>query len=223
MRVKEMNESLRPREKMKINGISSMSDEELMQIILKTGIKEEGVEVLSKRVVDYINENDYKDICVEELMKIKGIGMAKATSILAGIEIGRRLALRKAMDSFSLNDPDSVAEIFCNEIGSCDVENFYALLLDTKNRIISKELISKGTINQSIVHPREVFKSAIKKGANSIILVHNHPSGSLIPSHADIEVTKRLDKVGDLVGIQVLDHIIVSANDSLSMRKGMYF
>lgn len=156
-------------------------------------------------------------------MKIKGIGMAKATSILAGIEIGRRLALRKAMDSFSLNDPDSVAEIFCNEIGSCDVENFYALLLDTKNRIISKELISKGTINQSIVHPREVFKSAIKKGANSIILVHNHPSGSLIPSNADIEVTKRLDKVGDLVGIQVLDHIIVSSNDSLSMRKGMYF
>ena len=99
----------------------------------------------------------------------------------------------------------------------------YALLLDTKNRIISKELISKGTINQSIVHPREVFKSAIKKGANSIILVHNHPSGSLIPSNADIEVTKRLDKVGDLVGIQVLDHIIVSSNDSLSMRKGMYF
>ena len=207
MRVKEMNESLRPREKMKINGISSMSD----------------VEILSKRVIDYINENDYKDICVEDLMKIKGIGMAKATSILAGIEIGRRLALRKAMDSFSLNDPDSVAEIFCNEIGSCDVENFYALLLDTKNRIISKELISKGTINQSIVHPREVFKSAIKKGANSIILVHNHPSGSLIPSSADIEVTKRLDKVGDLVGIQALDHIIVSSNDSLSMRKGMYF
>lgn len=223
MRVREMNASLRPREKMKVNGLSSMSDEELMQIILKTGTKDEGVEILAHKVIDYIHENDYKDICVEELMRIKGIGMAKATSILAGIEIGRRLALNRAIDDFKITNPESVAQIFCNEIGNCNVENFYALLLDTKNCIISKELISKGTINQSIVHPREVFKSAIKKGANSIILVHNHPSGHLEPSRADVEVSKRLEKVGELIGIEVLDHIIVSSNDSLSMKKGMYF
>ncbi len=223
MRLKEMDKSLRPREKMKLNGISSMSDLELMQIVLKTGNKEEGVEALSSKVIDYIHENNYKDICVEELMNIKGIGMAKATSILAGIEIGRRLALNNAIKEFSIDNPDSVANIFCNEIGNFSVEYFYALLLDTKNRIISKELISKGTINQSIVHPREVFKAAIRKNANSIILVHNHPSGSLNPSDCDIQVSRRLSEVGKIVGIEILDHIIVNSKDSLSMKKGMYF
>ncbi|MDY6065374.1 MAG: DNA repair protein RadC [Finegoldia sp.] len=219
MRIKDKDVNSRPREKMKLNGVDSLSDCELMQIILKTGTKECSVEDLSSLVLDSINNGGD---CIEELMNIKGVGLAKATSIVAGIELGKRLALRDSMKKVTVTNPKTVADIFCQKIGNESVEYFYVLLLDTKKSIISIELISKGTINASIIHPREVFRQAIKKNADSIILVHNHPSRNLTPSKSDIDISKRLIEVGKLVGIEVVDHIIVTRCDFLSMKKGMY-
>lgn len=220
MRIKDKDINSRPREKMKLNGVDSLSDCELMQIILKTGTKDCRLEDLSSLVVENIKENGGD--CIEELMDIKGIGLAKATAIVAGLELGKRLALRESMKNLSITKPELVADIFCKKIGKESVEYFYVLLLDTKKNIISMELISKGTINSSIIHPREVFRQAIRKNADSIILVHNHPSEELIPSQDDIDTSRRLIKVGRLVGIEVLDHIIVAKDDFLSMKKGMY-
>ncbi|MDL2310834.1 DNA repair protein RadC [Peptostreptococcaceae bacterium OttesenSCG-928-C18] len=223
VKIKDLELQDRPREKMSVYGTESLSDEELLAIIIGTGTKENNAIDLSKDILFKIkSQANHMDISVNELTKIKGVGISKASRILASLELGRRLNIRKNIQEYKINSPSSVANIFMNELGHKLEENFYILLLDTKNKIISSEFISKGTLNTSLVHPREVFKQAIKKSANSIILIHNHPSGDIEPSDDDFLITERLIESGNILGIKVLDHLIIGDGQFLSFKEKNY-
>ena len=221
--ILDMSKYDRPREKMQILGADSLSIEELIAIIIGTGSFNNNALELGHKIHNrLLEENNFLDITIEELMEIKGVGLAKATKIKAGLELGRRLNISQNIKKFSITHPKYVANIFFDELKNEMKEFFYVLLLDTKNKIISKEKISEGSLNASIVHPREVFKPAIKKSSNAIILVHNHPSGDVNPSVEDIHVTNRLLEVGKIVGIKVLDHIIIGDGQYLSLKENNY-
>lgn len=221
--ILDMCEDDRPREKMQLMGTDELSIEELIAILIGTGSADYNALELGHKIHQRIlEENNFFDISLEELMEIKGVGLAKATKIKASLELGRRLSSRKYIREFSVKHPKFIANIFLEELRYEMKEYFYILLLDTKNRIISKEKISEGSLNASIVHPREVFKPAIKKSSNSIILVHNHPSGETTPSQDDINITNRLIEVGEIVGIKVLDHIIIGDGQYLSLKESKY-
>lgn len=164
-----------------------------------------------------------RDTTLQELMETKGIGECKASQILAAIELGKRINFLYALDKVKINQPNTIADLFMDEMRYLQKEHFRIVLLDTKNQIIVTEEISVGTLNASIVHPRDVFKVAIKRNANSIILIHNHPSGDPTPSREDINITNRLADVGNLVGIKVLDHIIIGDNKYISFKERRYY
>ena len=158
-------------------------------------------------------------VTVEELTKIKGIGQCKAAQIIAAIELGKRLSSSSGDDKLKVDSPLVIAELLMEEMRYLTKEHFKIAILDTKNQIISIENISIGNLNASIVHPREVFNIAIKRSANSIILVHNHPSGDPTPSTEDINITHRLIDAGNIIGIKVLDHIIIGDNKYISFKQ----
>lgn len=209
-----------PREKLYKMGVDNLLDYELLAILLGSGSKEEDVITLSKRLLKYILKfQRASEITVSDLLKIKGIGLSKASSIIAALEFFRRINFKESVKKFSVNSPKTVADIFMNILKDELKEHFYVILLDTKNNIISWDEISKGDLNSSIVHPREVFKYALKYSTNSLICLHNHPSGDPSPSKEDIDITKRLYDVGNLVGIRVLDHIIIGFNKYISLKE----
>jgi len=220
IRIKDLEEGKRPMEKLMSHGVEALSNIELLAILIGSGTKDKNALEISEQILN-------EDFCgklllyasVEELIKIKGIHIAKASRILSGLELGRRLGKIDKSEQISYNNPNSVAEYFYNHYQHSTTEEFVILILDSKNKLIAIDSISKGTINSTIVHPREVFKNAIKKSANSIILVHNHPSGDPTPSDEDISITKRLKTCGEIIGINVLDHIIVGANKHISLRE----
>lgn len=219
--IKDLPEMERPREKLIRYGPESLSNSELIAILIRTGSKNEtsidlGEKVLAldKRGLSYL-----RDCTIEELTQIKGIGNSKASQILAAIEIGKRVSYEVGVSKMNITSPKSIANIFMDDMRYLQKEHFRVILLDTKNQIISIEEISIGTLNASIVHPRDVFKVGIKKNANSMILLHNHPSGDPYPSQEDINVTDRLTEVGKLVGIKVLDHIIIGDNRYISFKE----
>lgn len=221
---KNIPSHLKPRERLVQLGLEELEDDELMAILLGSGTKGENVMIVANKVLNAIKlESNFNDITIEELEKIKGIGMAKAATILAGVELGRRLFMEEKRRNIQIRNPETIADYYFHKLAHKMREHFCILLLDTKNRIISEEQISEGSLNASIVHPREVFKSAIRKSANSIVLIHNHPSGDVEPSREDIEITKRLVKAGEIIGIIVLDHIIVGDKNFLSMKEKSYF
>lgn len=219
--IKELPETERPREKMYDNGAESLSNEELIAVIIRTGSRKESAVELSKRVISRDNRGlvYLRDTTMQELMEINGIGKCKASQILAAIEIGKRINYQTAAEKVKINQPSTVADLFMDEMRYLQKEHFRIILLDTKNQIIAMEEISIGTLNASIVHPRDVFKIAIKRNSNSIILIHNHPSGDPTPSKEDINITNRLIEVGDLLGIKVLDHIIIGDMDYISLKE----
>ncbi len=218
--IKDIPESERPRERMLRYGSGGLSNIELLAILLRTGSQNESVIQLAQSVMSRLETlQDFHEISIEELTKIRGIGPAKAIQIIAGIELGRRVFQQVPQIKFSIHMPGDAARYIEDDIKYLKQEHFITLLLDTKNQIISKETISVGTLNSSIVHPREVFKPAIKKSISSIILVHNHPSGDPTPSKEDIEVTKRLVKAGELLGIGILDHIIIGDSKYMSFKE----
>lgn len=219
--IKELPETERPREKLYNNGPESLSNEELLAIIIRTGSRTESSVELSKKVLSIDSRGlvYLRDTTLEELMEVKGIGKCKAAQILSAIEIGKRINHHMACEKVKINQPATVANLFMDEMRYLQKEHFRIILLDTKNQIIAKEEISIGTLNASIVHPRDVFKIAIKRNANSMILIHNHPSGDPTPSKEDIGITNRLIEVGDLVGIKVLDHIIIGDSNYISFKE----
>lgn len=224
VRIRDFKDNDKPMQKMALNGAESLSDEELIAIIIGTGSKKYNAIELASNILDLIKSQvNHMDVSANELMTIDGVGMSKASKIVASFEISNRLNTRKSLDNCIINGPLSVANIFMEELRNKLKECFYILLLNTKNKIISKEFISEGTLNSSLVHPREVFKPAIKKSANSIILIHNHPSDDLTPSRDDILITKRLEETGKIVGITVLDHIIIGDGQFLSLKEEKYF
>jgi DNA repair protein RadC len=218
--IKDMPLEERPRERMKVIGAGKMSNAELIAILLRTGYHEETAIRLAERVISQAGGLRYlPDYTLEELQEIKGIGLAKAVQIQAALELGRRMSSTLRPENFLLSSPQEVASFLMEEMRYYRKEYFKIILLNTKNHIISVEDISIGSLNSSIVHPREIFNLPVKKSAASIILVHNHPSGDPTPSREDLEVTKRLVEAGNLLGINVLDHIIVGEGKFLSFKE----
>lgn len=219
-KIMDLDQSLRPREKMKALGYDALSDEELLAILISTGSSKKNAIELAREILDKFSSDELISISIEELCKIDGIKLAKASKIIAAIQFGRRLSesiLNK--DIVKIRSNEDVYRLMRNKFLYTKKEHFYAILLDTKNVIISKEFISTGDLDSSIVNPRECFISAVKKSAKSIIFVHNHPSGNSTPSKADRIVTKRLKDAGDILDIKVLDHIIIGLDEYYSFSR----
>lgn len=215
--IKEMPLSDRPRERLIEIGAKNLADFELLAILLRTGYKEVSVIELAKKLqYEYGGINKLIDLSIDELSHIKGIGQAKAIMLQAAVELGKR-SLSHVTESKRISSQYDVFELLRHEIGSLKQEVLVAIYLDTKTQIIEKREIFKGGLNQSLVHPREIFKYAVKCSAYQIILAHNHPSGDVEPSMQDIEMTKRMIEAGDMMQIPVADHIIVTKDKSLSI------
>jgi len=221
--IKQLPEDDRPREKLMRLGMEALSKAELIGLIIQTGSKEATAVELGRKVVTTYNNNlsaffnkSIKEIAENE--ELKGIGIAKACQIKAALELGRRMQfLDKKL--FKIKEPKDVANYMMDKMCYLEQEHFMILILDSKNQIRKEETITIGTINASLVHPREVFAKAIQEHAVSIILLHNHPSGDPTPSQEDIKITHRLVKVGELVGISVLDHIIIGERNFVSLKE----
>ena len=210
MKLKEQLENDKPREKLALVGVSYLTESELLSILLRTGSKNESVNELSTRILKEVgNINNLSQMSLTRLLKIKGVKLSKASTILATFELGKRVYKEKNK-KIKLNNSTNIFNYFKNEFINIKQESFYILLYDTKMNLILKKEIYKGTIDSVTIHPREIFKEAIKESASFIIIMHNHPSGDTTPSKEDIEITNRLIQVGQIVGIKVLDHIIIS-------------
>ncbi|CEN88180.1 DNA repair protein RadC [[Clostridium] sordellii] len=220
--VKEMALEERPREKMLNNGEKSLSNAELLAIILRTGTKKQSVLELANYILNKDSQGIrwLKDITVQELCEIDGIGISKATQIKAALELGIRISSAKPT-KYKVTNPWDIYKYYMESLRYLNKEIFKIILLNTKNEIICDIDVSVGTLNMSLVHPREVFREAIKRNSNKIILIHNHPSGNIEPSNEDKNVTLRLIKCGDLIGIEVIDHIIIGDGLYYSFKENM--
>ena len=208
--IKDIPIKERPRERFKLYGKENVSNEELLSIILNTGVKNKSVKELSNSILSKMNDiSDLKNMTLNNLKKINGIGEAKAIKILAAVELGKRVYYMNNTHNIKMDSPDKIYEYIKGEVEGLEQEHFYALYLDSKKNLIDKKLLFIGTLNRSIVHPREIFKHAY---LSSIICVHNHPSGDTIPSKEDMFLTKNLVEIGKMQGIAVVDHIIVGNN-----------
>lgn len=211
MKIKDLPEQNRPRERFLKHGSEALSDAELFAIILRTGNKQENVIDMSNRLIKEYGLNNLFDCSIKELQEIKGIGPAKAMQILAMAELGKRHSQVKNPIN-KITCAKDVFNLFHKKLIAQKQENFIILMLNSKNHIIGEKLITKGILDASLIHPREIFKEAIRNSASKIILVHNHPSGDSKPSKEDIEVTKKIMDAGESIGINVLDHVIVGEN-----------
>lgn len=218
--LKDLPLEERPREKLYKYGVEKLSNSELLAIIIRTGSKEKTALEVSQNLLalDKMGLAFISQCTIDELSKVEGIGKCKAAQILAAFEIGKR-ASNYNNDYVKINSPKDVVNLLMESLKNNKREHFKILLLNTKNVVISIEDISIGSLNSSIVHPREVFKKAIKRSSASVILVHNHPSGDPTPSKEDIKVTRRLIESGEILGIKVLDHIIIGYNKYTSLKE----
>lgn len=219
--IKDLPIDERPREKMYKYGARALSNSELLAIIIRTGSRKSTALELSQRLLalDKMGLAYLSECSLQELTSIEGIGKCKASQILAAIELGRRISNSNGKNTVRITSPLDVSNLLMEEMRYLKKEYFKIIMLDTKNKIIAIENISIGSLNSSIVHPREVFKEAIKRSSASIILVHNHPSGDPTQSKEDISITKRLVESGDILGIKVLDHIILGDNRYTSLKE----
>ncbi|WP_342432465.1 DNA repair protein RadC [Neobacillus sp. FSL H8-0543] len=221
--IRDFPQDERPRERFITNGPESLSNHELIAILLRTGTKDESVLQLSNRLLtSFEGLRLLKAASLEEMTSIKGIGQAKAIQVLAAVEVGRRIANLNDNDRYVIRSPEDGANFVMNDMRFLSQEHFVCLYLNTKNQVLHKKTIFIGSLNASIVHPREVFREALKRSAASIIAIHNHPSGDPAPSREDIEVTKRLVECGKMIGIDVLDHLIIGENKFVSLKEKGY-
>ena len=217
MNIQSMLPDTRPRERLQSSGPSSLTTPELLAVILKSGTQKHNALELSQKLLKKYSLQQLPNISTQQLIKEHGIGPAKACQIVSLFEIYKRLptptikkSIRKAVD---------IAKIYLPKYSNEKKEHFFAIYLDTKHNIIKDEIISIGTLNSSLVHPREVFHGAIKHCAHSIIIVHNHPSGNPQPSEEDIQVTNILKETGTIMGIPLIDHIILGNNSYWSWKE----
>ncbi len=210
--IKNWNEDDRPREKLLLKGRAALSDAELIAILIGSGSRNESAVSLSQRILASVENNlsELGRLSIPELMLFKGIGEAKAISIAAAMELGRRRRAEEAMERKKITSSNSVFEFVQPIIGELPHEEFWILYLNNSNKIIKSSQLSKGGITGTIVDVRLAFKEALQLGAVGIILAHNHPSGTLKPSQADIQLTKKLKSAGESLDIKVLDHLIIT-------------
>ncbi len=214
--IKNIPKSERPRERLKEVGSMNLTDKELLAIILKTGTKNYSVMDLALEILNRYKIQELQEMTINKLTEIKGIGEVKAIELLATIELGKRIYIKKNKKREKLSDPKSIWETSRYLFVNLKQEHFYCLYFNNKQELLERKLLFMGTINQSITHPREVFKEAYRLSASSIVCMHNHPSGDLTPSRADISFTEKLIKIGQLQGIPILDHIIVGEDEYYS-------
>ena len=212
--INELDSLDKPREKLLKKGVGSLKDFELVSILLGSGIKGKDVFELSREIVKLFQE-DFSNITIDKLSSIHGLGTAKASQILSAIELSRRYLIKANKKITSASDVYDELKQFKDK----KQEYFLTLYLDGANHLVETKVITIGTLNQSLVHPREVFSYAIEKRCASIIVAHNHPSGILKPSNEDINVTKRLKESGKILGIELLDHVIFTSEGFVSLKE----
>ena len=218
--IKEMPASERPRERFLKYETESIQSYELIAIILRTGSKQDSVLELSKRVLyQYSNLKELSNAEIEDLRKIKGIGKTKAIELKAAFELGRRASNEFFTDSIRLSSPESIYHFLKDQLEMKTQEHFIALYLNTKAELIKKETLFVGSLNASLVHPRDIFRHAVLSSAASIIIVHNHPSGDPTPSKNDIDVTKVIHQNSLMMDIELVDHVIIGRNKYFSFKE----
>jgi DNA repair protein RadC len=221
--LRDLPHEERPRERMMHYGAESLSQAELLAILLRTGAQSESAIHIAQRLLGMTGGlRGLADLSIEELTTIKGIGPAKAVQLKAGIELGRRMANSRLTEPVIIRSPQDAAEILTEQLRYLHKEHFICLFLNTKNHVIAQETLSMGSLNASIVHPREVFRAAMKCSSAAIICAHNHPSGDPTPSPEDISLTSRLMQAGEIVGIDVLDHLVIGDSSYVSLKEKGY-
>lgn len=227
VRVTDMPSSERPRERLLAQGAKSLATAELIAILLGTGQGPGKLSAvgLGQYVLQSLGENQrdamsvLRDVSARELMEIPGIGEAKATTILAALELGKRVLQARPPEKTVVDDPSVAAAALSHELMWQAQERFAVLFLDIKHRILGMKVITIGTATETLAHPREIFKEVIKQGATRAIVAHNHPSGSLEPSQEDIHLTQQLIEASNILGIPLLDHLILGNGDFVSLRQ----
>jgi DNA repair protein RadC len=210
----------RPREKLERVGAGGLGDNELLAIVLGHGVPRAGALELANAVLDTVGGlHGLARATTDDLRRVPGIGAARASQLIAAVEAGRRTLLRMRRDRLQFISARDAAEFLVPQFGTRPVEQFGVVLLDTKHRVLRTTLLSVGTLDASIVHPREVFRAAASAGAAALVLFHNHPSGDPTPSGDDVALTRRMVRAGDLMGIPVLDHVIIAENRFCSLKE----
>lgn len=221
LKILDMPESERPKEKLLRYGEEALTNSELLAIILRTGTKGENVLNLSQRIIAELEGlNGILNASMHEMTKIKGVKEAKASQIIAIAELFRRFNTYKSLNEFKrVNSPRDIFNILHGEMVTYNQEILKLITLNTKNEIIKIKDVFKGSLNSSLIHPREIFKEAIKNSAASIVICHNHPSGDPTPSNEDISVTTRINEASKIIGINLIDHIIIGREQYVSLKE----
>ena len=216
--IREMPKVERPREKLIEKGVENLKDEELLAILLRTGTKEKSALDLAKQILRKFSKKKFQKLRYQDLIKIKGIDKAKACTILAAIEFTKRIL---KLGEETLPKIESVKDVIAqfSYLREKQREHLGALYLNARNEVVFKKHLFVGTLDANICHPREIFKYAVEQNAASVILIHNHPSGDPTPSKADLEITKRIKEAGKIMGIEVLDHVIISKHKIFSFKE----
>jgi DNA repair protein RadC len=229
-RIKDMAAQDRPRERLVLAGADALSNAELIAILLRTGLKGySAIHIAQQLLAKFGTLDGLARAPLEELRQVKGVGRDKAVTLKAAFTLARKMAAEMRTEAPLLDTPERIADLLREESRPQDVEQFRVVLLNTRRRLIGLEAISQGTLDTLLVHPREVFKRAIAANASAVVLVHNHPSGDPTPSEADIKVTRDLIRAGQLLKIEVLDHVIIGRRtverqkDYVSLRELGYF
>ncbi len=218
MKIKDLPKSDRPREKLIAKGVENLKDAELLAILLRTGTTGKNAIEIASQILSKYSKKRLLQMTYNDLSKISGIDSAKATTLLAAFELSKRALEVNDTNLPVISDAkDAVAQL--SDMRDLKKEHFIVLYLNAKNQLVHKETISMGTLNANLVHPREVFEPALKYSAAQIIAAHNHPSGDPKPSEDDLEVTKRLTEAGKMMGIDVMDHVIISKNSHFSFKE----
>ena len=230
LRIRDMPMGERPRERLVEQGADALKNSELIAILLRTGLKgTSAVQVAEQLLRKFDTLDVLSRASIEDLRQIKGVGRDKAIALKSAFTLARRMAAELRQESPTLDNPERIADLLREANRAYDVESFQVVLLNTRRKLVRVEMISQGTLDTILVHPREVFRAAIAANAAAVVLVHNHPSGDPTPSEADIKVTRDLIRAGQLLKIEVLDHVIIGRptqerpKDYVSLRELGYF